>query len=216
MIDNDYKTEIAKILIDIESVKFSFKNPFTLTSGHKSPVYVDCRKIISFMKERNIILEHARNYLVNNNIEFDLLAGGETAGIPYASILSEQLQKKMVYIRKKPKGFGKNQQIEGTFIKKQKAILIEDLATDGGSKVIFVEAMRKAGLEVEDIFVIFYYDIFNFEDSLLSKLDVKIHSLCTWKDIISVIEKRNLFSHNHIENLKEFLFSPDEWRERNA
>ena len=216
MSDNDYKTEIAKILIDIESVKFSFKNPFTLTSGHKSPVYVDCRKIISFMKERNIILKHARNYLVNNNIEYDLLAGGETAGIPYASILSEQLQKKMVYIRKKPKGFGKNQQIEGSFKENQVSILIEDLATDGGSKVIFVEAMRNAGLAVKDIFVIFYYDIFNFEESALSKLNVNIHSLCTWKDIISVLEKRNTFNQTDIENLKEFLSKPDEWRVKNA
>ncbi len=208
--------KIAEKLIDIESVQFSFNDHFTLTSGLKSPVYVDCRKIISFIDERNFIMNEAIKYINKKNLEFDLVAGGETAGIPYATIISEKAKKPMLYIRKKPKGFGKNQQIEGTFIKKQKAILIEDLATDGGSKVIFVEAMRKAGLEVEDIFVIFYYDIFNFEDSLLSKLDVKIHSLCTWKDIISVIEKRNLFSHNHIENLKEFLFSPDEWRERNA
>jgi len=71
-------------------------------------------------------------------------------------------------------------------------------------------------LVVKDIFVIFYYDIFNFEDSVLSKLDVKIHSLCTWKDIISVMEKRNLFSQIDLRNLKEFLSSPDEWRAKNA
>ena len=122
----------------------------------------------------------------------------------------------MLYVRKKPKGFGKNQQIEGEFNEKQKAILIEDLATDGGSKVIFVEAMRKEGLIVEDIFVIFYYDIFNFEDSALAKLNVKIHSLCTWNDIISVIEKRNLFSSNEVNNLKNFLHNPDDWRSKNV
>ena len=122
----------------------------------------------------------------------------------------------MLYVRKKSKGFGKNQQIEGSFKEEQRAILIEDLATDGGSKVIFVEAMREAGLAVKDIFVIFYYDIFNFESSVLGKLNVKIHSLCTWKDIISVMEKRNLFSQNDIDNLKEFLSNPDEWREKNV
>ena len=215
MIDNDYKTEIAKILIDIESVKFSFKNPFTLTSGHKSPVYVDCRKIISFMKERNIILKHARNYLVNNNIEYDLLAGGETAGIPYASILSEQLQKKMIYIRKKPKGFGKNQQIEGSYLKDEKVLLIEDLATDGGSKIIFIEAILEAGLKVEDVFVIFYYDIFDFTKSKLFDYKIKIHSLCTWKDIINVIENQNLFKNDEVLNLKLFLNKPDVWRQSN-
>ena len=122
----------------------------------------------------------------------------------------------MIYVRKKPKGFGQNQQIEGHFKEKEKAILIEDLATDGGSKVVFVEAMRKAGLVVNDIFVIFYYDIFNLENSELSKLNVNIHSLCTWKDIISVIEKKNSYKENDIKNLKKFLSNPDDWRKDNA
>ena len=207
---------IAEKLIDIESVKFSFENHFTLTSGLKSPVYVDCRKIISFLDEREFIMNEALNYFEKNKIKFDLVAGGETAGIPYAAIISEKIKKPMVYIRKKPKGFGQNQQIEGHFKDKQKAILIEDLATDGGSKVVFVEAMRKAGLIVNDIFVIFYYDIFNLENSVLSKLNVNIHSLCTWKDIISVIEKKNIYKENDIKNLKKFLSNPDDWRKDNA
>ena len=207
---------VAEKLIDIESVQFSFDNHFTLTSGLKSPVYVDCRKIISFIEERDFIINEALNYFKKNSLEFDLVSGGETAGIPYAAIISERMKKPMLYVRKKSKGFGKNKQIEGSFNVKQKAILIEDLATDGGSKVIFVEAMRKAGLAVKDIFVIFYYDIFNFESSVLYKLDVKIHSLCTWKDIISVIKKRNLFNSSDIKNLKEFLSNPDEWREKNV
>ena len=207
---------IAEKLIDIESVKFSFENHFTLTSGLKSPVYVDCRKIISFLDEREFIMNEALNYFEKNKIKFDLVAGGETAGIPYAAIISEKIKKPMVYIRKKPKGFGQNQQIEGNFREKEQAILIEDLATDGGSKVVFVEAMRKAGLIVNDIFVIFYYDIFNLENSVLSKLNVNIHSLCTWKDIISVIEKKNSYKENDIKNLKKFLSNPDDWRKDNA
>ena len=207
---------IAEKLIDIESVKFSFENHFTLTSGLKSPVYVDCRKIISFLDERAFIMNEALNYFEKNKIKFDLVAGGETAGIPYAAIISEKIKKPMVYIRKKPKGFGQNQQIEGHFKEKEKAILIEDLATDGGSKVVFVEAMRKAGLIVNDIFVIFYYDIFNLENSVLPKLNVNIHSLCTWKDILSVIEKKNIYKENDIKNLKKFLSNPDDWRKDNA
>jgi len=207
---------IAEKLIDIESVQFSFNKHFTLTSGLKSPVYVDCRKIISFVEERAFIMDAAVDYIKKNKLAFDLVAGGETAGIPYSAFISEKIKKPMIYIRKQPKGFGKNQQIEGSFKENQISILIEDLATDGGSKVIFVEAMRKAGLAVKDIFVIFYYDIFNFEDSALSKLNVKIHSLCTWKDIISILEKRNTFNQTDIENLKEFLSRPDDWREKNA
>ena len=207
---------IAEKLIDIESVQFSFNEHFTLTSGLKSPVYVDCRKIISFVREREFIMDAAVNYIEKNKLEFDLVAGGETAGIPYSAFISEKIKKPMIYIRKKPKGFGKNQQIEGSFKENQVSILIEDLATDGGSKVIFVEAMRKAGLAVRDIFVIFYYDIFNFEESALSKLNVNIHALCTWKDIISVLEKRKTFNQTDIKNLKEFLSKPDKWRAKNA
>ena len=207
---------IAEKLIDIGSVKFSFENHFTLTSGLKSPVYVDCRKIISFIDERELIMNEAVNYFKTNNIQFDLVAGGETAGIPYAAFISEKIKKPMIYVRKKPKGFGQNQQIEGHFEEKEKAILIEDLATDGGSKAVFVEAMRRSGLIVNDIFVIFYYDIFNLEDSVLSKLDVNIHSLCTWKEIISVIENKNIYKEHDIKNLKKFLSNPDDWRKDNA
>ena len=91
MENNIYQKEIAEILIKIKSIKFSFQNPFILTSGLKSPVYVDCRKIISFIKERNVILNYSKDYFKKNKIDFDYLAGGETAGIPYAAMLSEKL-----------------------------------------------------------------------------------------------------------------------------
>ena len=99
--------EIAKILIDIKSINFSFKDYFTLTSGLKSPVYVDCRKIISFPKERKLVVDRAVDYLIENKVECEIIAGGETAGIPYAAYISQKLDKQMVYVRKQIKGFGK-------------------------------------------------------------------------------------------------------------
>ena len=208
--------EIAKILVDIKSVNFNFKDYFTLTSGLKSPVYVDCRKIISFTDERDFIIDKSIQYLKKMNIDNELIAGGETAGIPYAALISQKLKKPMIYIRKKPKGFGINKQIEGEFKKNQSTLLVEDLATDGGSKITFVNAIRDANLIVRDIFVIFYYDIFDFEKSDLSKLNVKIHSLCTWKSIIAYLEKNNVYTENEIHSLKEFLSDPQGWRERNG
>ena len=211
---SDYQNKVAQILINIESVKFSFDKPFTLTSGLKSPVYVDCRKIISYVNEREIILNYAIKYFKENKIEFEILAGGETAGIPYAAFFSQILKKPMIYIRKKPKGFGKDQQIEGNYRKNQKAILIEDLATDGGSKIIFVKALREANIQVSDIFVVFYYNIFNINKSPLGSLNVKMHSLCTWKNIISVLIENKLFSDEKIQNLKSFLHDPEDWRNK--
>ena len=209
-----YQNKVAQILINIESVRFSFDKPFTLTSGLKSPVYVDCRKIISYVNERSIILNYAIEYFKENKIEFEILAGGETAGIPYAAFFSQILEKPMIYIRKKPKGFGKDQQIEGNYKKNQKAILIEDLATDGGSKIIFVKALREANIQVSDIFVVFYYNIFNINKSPLGSLNVKMHSLCTWKNIISVLIENKLFSDEKIQNLKSFLHDPEYWRNK--
>ena len=208
--------EIAKILVDIKSVNFSFKNYFTLTSGLKSPVYVDCRKIISFTEERDFIINKSIQYLNEKGISNELIAGGETAGIPYAAFISQKLKKPMIYIRKKPKGFGINKQIEGQFNKNQSTLLVEDLATDGGSKITFVNAIREAGLIVKDIFVIFYYDIFDFQKSDLSKLNVNIHTLCTWKNIITYLDKNNVYTESEINSLKEFLNDPQGWREKNG
>ena len=209
---NDYQIKVAEILINIESIKFSFNDPFTLTSGLKSPVYVDCRKIISYVDERSAILDYAIKYFKEKKLEFDLLAGGETAGIPYAAFLSELLKKPMIYIRKKPKGFGKNQQIEGDYKTNQKTILIEDLATDGGSKIIFLNALKNANLKISDIFVIFYYDIFDIKKTSLGSRNVKIHSLCTWKFVIEVMKEKRLYSNEEIQYLEEFLKDPDLWR----
>ena len=212
--ENNYQLKVAEILINIESIKFSFDDPFTLTSGLKSPVYVDCRKIISYVNERTIILNYAIKYFKENNIEFDLLAGGETAGIPYAAFFSELLKKPMLYIRKKPKGFGKNQQIEGNYEKNQKVILIEDLATDGGSKIVFLNALKNTDLRISDIFVIFYYDIFDINKTPLRSLNIKIHSLCTWKNIVELIKLKKLYSKKQIKNLEDFLEDPEQWRSK--
>ena len=201
----NYRTLTAKILIDIKAVNFNFKKPFTLTSGKKSPVYIDCRKLISFPKERNKILNLAVNYFKKEKINFDILAGGETAGIPYAAFLSEKLNKPMIYIRKKKKGFGKGSQIEGNYKKNKKVILIEDLATDGGSKVVFVDAIRKNNLNIKDTFVIFYYDIFEKSKINLSNLGIKLHCLCTWKDILKVLEKNKVLSKKEFEKIKKYL-----------
>ena len=203
----DYQSQTAKILIDIKAINFDLNNHFTLTSGRKSPVYVDCRKIISYPNERNQILTFMENYINKNKIQFDLVAGGETAGIPYAAFLSERLNKPMIYIRKKPKGFGKNSLIEGDYEENSKSILIEDLATDGGSKVKFVENMRENNIKVNDTFVIFYYDTFKKEESLLTKLNINIHYLCSWEHILNEVKKEGILSAKDTMEVEDFLYN---------
>ena len=131
--------EAAKYLIDIKAVNFRPNEPYKLTAGWASPVYVDCRKLIAFLEERRAIIQLGVDMLSRDIAEEpDFVAGGETAGIPYAAWISEALSRPMLYVRKKPKGFGRNAQIEGAMTEGSHVLLVEDLATDGGSKINFI------------------------------------------------------------------------------
>ena len=195
--------KIADILLSIGCVNINFKNKFTLTSGKKSPVYVDCRKLVSFPKEREIIINEMSKQIKSKYKNQIIVAGGETAGIPYSSYISQKLKLPMVYIRKKPKGFGKGKIIEGEFKKKSKSILIEDMATDGGSKIHFINSMRKAELSVRDIFVVFFYDIYPSAKANMKKMKVNLNYLASWKDILEI--SPNYISMKDHANLKKYL-----------
>ena len=113
-----------------------------------------------------------------------MVAGGETAGIPYAAWIADRLGLPMQYVRKKPKGFGRNAQIEGDVREGARTLLVEDLTTDGRSKINFCQALRDAGAMVDHVFVNFYYDIFPESKKKLSDLDVQLHYLATWWDVL--------------------------------
>ena len=197
------RQKIANILLSIGCVNINFKNKFILTSGKKSPVYVDCRKLVSFPKEREIIINEMSKQIKDIYKDEIIVAGGETAGIPYSSFISQKLKLPMVYIRKQPKGFGKGKLIEGEFRKKSKSILIEDMATDGGSKIHFINSMRKAHLSVKDIFVVFFYDIYPSAKENIKKMRVNLNYLASWKDILEV--SPNYISEKDYINLKKYL-----------
>ena len=197
------RQKIANILLSIGCVNINFKNKFILTSGKKSPVYVDCRKLVSFPKEREIIINEMSKQIKDIYKAEIIVAGGETAGIPYSSFISQKLKLPMVYIRKQPKGFGKGKLIEGEFRKKSKSILIEDMATDGGSKIHFINSMRKAHLSVKDIFVVFFYDIYPSAKENMKKMRVNLNYLASWNDILEV--SPNYISEKDYINLKKYL-----------
>ena len=203
---DNFKNKSAKILLDIKAINFRPKKPFKLTSGKLSPLYVDCRKIISHLKERRSIIDMGCKLLKKklNLKKIDCIAGGETAGIPYASWISEKLNKPMVYIRKKPKGFGKLSQIEGEIRNKSRVLLIEDLSTDGKSKINFCNAIKKAGGKIKDIFVIFNYDI--YPNTIFKRNNLKLHFLTNWEFVIKNIKKRKSLKNKEILEIEKFLF----------
>ena len=198
--------KIANLLLRIGCVNINFKNQFTLTSGKKSPVYVDCRKLISFPKERELIInEMSKQIKSKYKDNSTIIAGGETAGIPYSSFLCQKMKYPMIYIRKSPKGFGKGKLIEGEYKKNTQSILVEDMATDGGSKLHFIRALRQNELKVKDIYVVFYYGIYPKAKKNISKMKVNLNYLTSWKDILTI--SRNYISDKDYDNLKSYLES---------
>lgn len=203
----------VRILMEIEAVLFRPDQPFIFTSGRASPVYVDCRKIIAFPRARAALMDLGVE-LVKRQAgfeAFDVVAGGETAGIPFAAWMAERLGLPMTYIRKKPKGFGRNAQIEGDFKSGDRFLLVEDLATDGGSKLNFIEAIRKAEAAVAHAFVIFHYGIFPEGIAKMTAAGVQLHALATWWDALAVAEEQSYLPAAGLKAVRAFLENPDAW-----
>ena len=204
---------VARILLEIEAVHLRPREPFKLTSGRLSPVYIDCRKIIGFPRARAKVIDLAvaRIHEAIGFERLDVIAGGETAGIPFAAWIAERMALPMQYVRKKPKGFGRNAQIEGDVRAGARTLLVEDLTTDGGSKINFVRALRDAGAIVEHVFVNFYYDIYPESKKVLSDLKVRLHYLATWWDVLAVVKKGGYLQPAQIAEVEKFLHEPAKW-----
>jgi orotate phosphoribosyltransferase len=205
----------ARMLLEVEAVHFNAEDPFTLASGLPSPTYIDCRRLIGFPRVRAALMDClAATVLREAGFErFDVVAGGETAGIPFAALIAERLGLPMAYIRKKPKGYGRNARIEGVMHEGDRVLLIEDLATDGGSKLSFVEAIREAGGECAFTAVIFAYGIFPEGEAKLADAGVRLLSLTTWRDVLAEARETQAFSQATLDEVEAFLDAPRAWQE---
>ena len=144
---------------------------------------------------------------------FDNIAGGETAGIPFAAMVAERMALPMTYVRKKPKGYGRNARIEGAMTEGERVLLVEDLTTDGGSKLSFVDAIRETGASCGHTAVIFYYGIFPETEKTLGDHGVKLHHLCTWWDVLAEARASKAFDDETLKEVEAFLTSPRPWQE---
>jgi orotate phosphoribosyltransferase len=203
----------ARMLLDIKAVHFNATEPFTFASGMKAPTYIDCRKLISYPRIRSALMDWmvARVADVAGFEAFDNIAGGETAGIPFAALVAERLGLPMTYVRKKPKGYGRNARIEGVMTPGQRVLLVEDLTTDGGSKLSFVQAIRDTGASCADTAVVFYYGIFPETLPRLAAEGVRLHHLCTWWDVLAEARRGGDFDAATLDAVELFLRAPRDW-----
>jgi orotate phosphoribosyltransferase len=203
----------ARMYIDCGAVRFMQDKPFIFTSGWASPVYNDSRWLISFPDVRSTLMDFAVHNIISDigRDRIDAVAGGETAGIPFAAWVADRLNLPMQYVRKKPKGFGRGAQIEGKLTPGQRVLLVEDLATDGKSKVNFIKALRDGDGKVEHCFVIFFYDIYPSATKIFGDLGVKLHYLTTWKDLLAVAKKMDKFEPKMLAEVEKFINDPAGW-----
>ncbi|MGH1446426.1 MAG: orotate phosphoribosyltransferase [Cognatishimia sp.] len=207
----------ARMLLEIKAVNFNTQEPYILASGLPSPSYIDCRKLISYPRIRSTLMDFLTVTTMRNaGFEaFDNIAGGETAGIPFAALVAERMALPMTYVRKKPKGYGRNARIEGAMSEGERVLLVEDLTTDGGSKLSFVDAIRETGATCGHTAVIFYYDIFPETKKTLGDHGVELHYLCTWWDVLAEARAQNAFDEATLSEVETFLKDPRAWQEAN-
>ncbi len=208
----------ARALLEIKAVDFNAAHPFTYASGLKGPTYVDCRRIISYPRVRGTLMDFmAATVLRDAGFEaFTNVAGGETAGIPFGAMVAERLGLPMTYVRKKPKGYGRNARIEGRMDESDRVLLVEDLTTDGGSKLSFVDAIRDTGAACAHTAVIFYYGIFPETTQRLADHGVQLHHLCTWWDVLAEAKAQAAFDTATLTEVEAFLSDPRGWQEKNG
>jgi orotate phosphoribosyltransferase len=199
----------AQTLLSTGALRVNVAEPFRWTSGILAPIYVDCRVVIGFPEQRRKLVD-GLVALIEKNIgaeNFDVIAGGVTAGIPMASMLAERLDKPLAYVRKEPKGHGKGQQVEGVDVAGKRVLLFDDLISRGSSVTAFCPALRSAGAELTDLLVMLSYD--SDEVRMAAKdCAVKLHSLVTLDEVLAAT---NLSDFDRAE-VARFRQHPPAWR----
>ena len=204
------KKKIAEKLLEINAVALRPKDPFTWTSGLKSPIYCDNRLTLSYPEVRREIAKGLQNLILENFPAAEVIAGTATAGIPHAAWVSELLDLPMCYVRSKAKGHGKGNQIEGKVEHAQKVVVVEDLISTGGSVITAVQALREAGCEVLGVVSIFTYGL-EKGSQLLYEAEINSFSLTDFPTLIDVAISKGYVSSEDQESLLMWRKDPSSW-----
>ena len=206
---NNYSEKTAEILLNIHAVSFNPKKPFRYSSGILSPVYTDCRLLMSYPKERAAI-RNLYAKMIKSAGKFDVIAGTATAGIPHAAWIADKLKLPMVYVRGKAKDHGKGNQIEGKVKRKQKVAVIEDLISTGGSSTETVRAIRKEGAKSSYIFSIITYGMNKSKENFKAS-GIKLFSLTDFPTVVKVAEQIGYIKTKDKDIILQWAQDPASW-----
>lgn len=200
---------VAQELWRVGAISVNSVQPFRLASGNYSPIYIDCRKLISSVVFADLFAASARIVLQRRQVDFDLVAGGETAGIPFAAFAARAFNKPMIYVRKSLKAHGLGNRIEGVLQAGNTVLLVEDLITDAGSKLSFLEAITDSGGIVRDVLVVF--DRLQGGRAALETQNVRLLALTDIEIALAEGAESAIISAHDFEAVRAYLESPIGW-----
>lgn len=207
----DTKKTIAELLLQREAVKVKMDPPFTWTSGIKSPIYCDNRKIISYPMERRVVIEAMKQVIEERKLNPEAIAGTATAAIPWAAFLAADMDLPMVYVRPEPKKHGGGKQVEGELESGKRVLVVEDLISTGGSSIATAKAVKKecAGVVTNVLAIVTY----GFEESKQAFQDagLQLFTLTDFSTIVAMAVDREVISKAHWDAVLQFAKNPRDW-----
>lgn len=203
-------SDIASKLLQINAIKLSPQNPFTWASGIKSPIYCDNRMTLSYPEIRGQVVD-AFVEKAGDFGDIDVVVGVATAGIPHGALVAEKMGKPFIYVRSKAKAHGRQNQIEGKVNPGDKALVIEDLISTGGSVLKAVEALREQNIEVTGVMAIFTY---GFEKAVqaFDAAGCPFTTLSNYDALLEEAAKQNYIKPEEIEVLQAWRKAPEQWK----
>ncbi|MFW0078843.1 MAG: orotate phosphoribosyltransferase [Coxiella endosymbiont of Haemaphysalis qinghaiensis] len=201
--------EIAKILLSIKAVTLNFQRPYRYSSGLLSPIYCDNRLIISYPEKRKIAINALLHLIKENNLQFDVIAGAETAGIPHAAWIADRLNVPMVYVRDKAKNHGKQNQIEGRLKRGQKVLVVEDLVSIGKSAIAASLVLRQFAI-VKDCITIFSYQLSKAQQNF-AEAKLNYYTLSDFKTLIKVAITEGYITEEEKQKALAWNNNPENW-----
>lgn len=200
----------AEKLLQIKALKLNVAQPFTWTSGWKSPVYCDNRKLLSFPHVRDYVKSELANLILDKFGDAEVVAGVATAGIPHGALAADLLRLPFVYVRDKPKGHGLGNQIEGALEAGQKVVVVEDLISTGKSSLAAVNALRAAGAEVIGLVALFSYG-FDAATKAFEEASVPFYTISNYNALLEVALKQGIVTDDQMSTLNDWRNQPDTW-----
>jgi len=206
----DAAANMARLLLQIKAIKLNLEEPFTWSSGWKSPIYCDNRLTLSFPEIRTYIKEELGSIIKERFSQTEVIAGVATAGIAHGAVVADYLETPFCYVRSSAKGHGLGNRIEGLALPGQKAVVVEDLISTGGSSLSVVDALREAGCEVIGLVAIFTYG-FPISEKRFEESNCPFYTLTDYETLLKESLKQGSITADDLSKLKEWRMAPDKW-----